>query len=140
MNARSILMFAFLGAAAVGSWYVASRFETSEVTRTAPGGPTTGFYLRTARILGTDERGELLYEIEAEYAEQQQNSDIELENVQWLGLKVRRVEQGNEDDEDGVVEFVARYKVDGRGHRLHEVSRFQQLNGQWYYLDGSQGG
>jgi LPS export ABC transporter protein LptC len=82
LSARSILMFLLLGAAAGGSWYVASQFETREITRTAPGGPTTGFYLRAARILGTDDRGELLYEIEAEYAEQQENSDIELRNVQ----------------------------------------------------------
>ena len=74
-------MFLLLLAAAGGSWYVASRFETREVIRTPPGGPTTGFYLRAARILGTDDRGDLLYEIEAEYAEQQANSDIELENV-----------------------------------------------------------
>lgn len=75
-------MFILLGAAAAGSWYVASQIETTEITRTAPGGPTTGFYLRAARILGTDDRGELLYEIEADYAEQQENSDIEMQNVQ----------------------------------------------------------
>jgi LPS export ABC transporter protein LptC len=82
LNARSILLFLILVAAAGGSWYVASHFETGEITRTAPTGPTTGFYLRAARILGTDERGDLLYEIEADYAEQQANSDIELQNVQ----------------------------------------------------------
>jgi len=40
-----------------------------------------GFYLRTARILGTDDSGQLLYEIEAEYAEQTENNEIELQNV-----------------------------------------------------------
>mgnify|MGYP001545981689 FL=1 len=75
-------MFLLLAAAATGRWYIANRIETREILRTAPGGPTTGFYLRAARILGTDDRGELLYEIEAEYAEQQENSDIELQNVQ----------------------------------------------------------
>ena len=41
-----------------------------------------GFYLRSARILGTDENGDLLYSIEADYAEQQKNKEIELQNVQ----------------------------------------------------------
>jgi SEC-C motif-containing protein len=35
------------------------------------------------------------------------------------------------------VEFVARYKVGGRAHRLHEVSRFVLEEGRWFYLDGS---
>ncbi|WP_024303706.1 YchJ family protein [Pseudogulbenkiania sp. MAI-1] len=56
--------------------------------------------------------------------------------VKWLGLEVRRTEQGGEHDEAGVVEFVARYKVGGRAHRLHETSRFQREDGRWFYLDG----
>jgi SEC-C motif-containing protein len=35
------------------------------------------------------------------------------------------------------VEFVARYKIKGRAHRLHEVSRFVQEGGRWFYVDGS---
>ena len=56
--------------------------------------------------------------------------------VRWLGLKIRRTEQGGADDDEGIVEFVARYKIDGRGHHLHEISRFARQNGQWLYLDG----
>ena len=32
--------------------------------------------------------------------------------------------------------FVARYKVGGRAHRLHEISRFVREEGRWYYVDG----
>ncbi|NMM26743.1 MAG: hypothetical protein HHJ12_05485 [Glaciimonas sp.] len=35
------------------------------------------------------------------------------------------------------VEFVARYKIGGRAHRLHEVSRFVREQGRWFYLDGN---
>lgn len=55
-------------------------------------------------------------------------------DVKWLGLEVRRQEQ---DGDKATVEFVARYKVGGRAHRLHEVSRFVREAGRWYYLDGS---
>lgn len=58
----------------------------------------------------------------------------ERERVQWLGLQVKRHEM--QDDEHAIVEFVARYKVNGRAHRLHEVSRFVREQGRWYYLDG----
>lgn len=52
----------------------------------------------------------------------------------WLGLQVKRHEQ--QDDTHALVEFVARYKVGGRAHRLHEVSRFVREDGRWFYVDG----
>jgi SEC-C motif-containing protein len=52
----------------------------------------------------------------------------------WLGLQVKRHEQ--QDDTHAVVEFVARYKVVGRAHRLHEASRFVREDGRWFYVDG----
>ena len=54
----------------------------------------------------------------------------------WLGLSIRATELGGPHDQTGSVEFVARYKIDGRGHRLHEISRFEKVEGRWYYLDG----
>ena len=52
----------------------------------------------------------------------------------WLGLRVSRHEQTGENH--SVVEFVARYKVGGRAHRLHEISRFVREGGRWFYVDG----
>ena len=57
----------------------------------------------------------------------------------WLGLKIIATTAGTTDDDAGTVEFVARYKIDGTGHRLHEVSRFVLVNGGWFYLDGVRG-
>lgn len=54
----------------------------------------------------------------------------------WLGLSIKRCEGGQAGDDAGTVEFVARYKVIGRGHRLHETSRFERIDGRWYYRDG----
>lgn len=54
----------------------------------------------------------------------------------WLGLKIKRTEKGGPEDDEGIVEFVARYKVDGQGFRLHEISRFGRFTGEWVYLDG----
>ncbi len=52
----------------------------------------------------------------------------------WLGLQVKQHQQA--DAEHAVVEFVARYKINGRAHRLHETSRFVREHGQWFYVDG----
>lgn len=51
----------------------------------------------------------------------------------WLGLEVRA--QASDGDR-GMVEFVARCKLNGRAERLHERSRFVRRNDRWYYLDG----
>ncbi|MEO8280441.1 MAG: YchJ family metal-binding protein [Ideonella sp.] len=60
--------------------------------------------------------------------------DADRPELRWLGLEVRRFEPL--DAEHATVEFVARSKLDGRAHRLHETSRFILENARWYYLDG----
>ncbi|HEY1231600.1 MAG TPA: YchJ family metal-binding protein [Ramlibacter sp.] len=73
----------------------------------------------------------------------------ENEKLQWLGLEVksalrlrqRKADLPEQPDHD-TVEFVARFRVGGRAHRLHEVSRFVRETGddgvaRWFYLDGS---
>lgn len=54
--------------------------------------------------------------------------------TKWLGLEIKRHEA--QDENHAAVEFVARYKVQGRAHRLHETSRFVREAGRWFYLDG----
>ena len=51
----------------------------------------------------------------------------------WLGLEVRTHVP---DGDAATVEFVARYKVGGRAHRMHEISRFEHTGQQWRYVDG----
>ena len=55
-------------------------------------------------------------------------------DVRWLGLELRR--QVQHDADQASVEFVARSRSHGRGHRLHETSRFVRENGRWFYVDG----
>ncbi|MBA4216822.1 MAG: hypothetical protein IIA03_09570 [Proteobacteria bacterium] len=54
--------------------------------------------------------------------------------LKWLGLDVKR--SAMQDADHGSVEFVARSKLGGRAHRLHEVSRFVREAGAWFYVDG----
>lgn len=56
--------------------------------------------------------------------------------LKWLGLDVKRA--ALQDADHGTVEFVARSKLGGRAHRLHETSRFvREPDRRWYYLDGA---
>ena len=81
MSARGVVLFAILIAAAVGSWYVARvRGEPENVARDVD--PVhRGFYLKSARILGTGPDGSLLYELRAQHAEEQLDGSIEFTDV-----------------------------------------------------------
>ncbi len=58
--------------------------------------------------------------------------------LRWLGLQLRRHQPT--DAAHASVEFVARSKLGGRAHRLHETSRFVRENGVWFYVDGDTAG
>ncbi len=53
---------------------------------------------------------------------------------QWLGLVIKA--HTPLDDGHATVEFVARYKLNGRAFRLHETSRFERVDGRWLYVEG----
>lgn len=57
------------------------------------------------------------------------------EKTQWLELKVKNHQVGD-DPNTATVEFVAIYKINGKAHRLHELSRFVREGDQWFYVDG----
>lgn len=53
---------------------------------------------------------------------------------QWQGLAIKA--HTPLDDSHATVEFVARYKLNGRAFKLHETSRFERVDGRWLYVDG----
>ncbi|CAN7175215.1 MULTISPECIES: YchJ family protein [Duganella] len=69
------------------------------------------------------------------------------EKLQWLGLEVKsalRLRQRKAEETDptrDTVEFVARFKINGRAQRLHEISNFvrepAEGGARWFYVDGS---
>ena len=62
---------------------------------------------------------------------------VRLEIKSALRLRKRHVESAPVENED-TVEFVATFKVNGRAHRLHEISRFERAGDppRWFYVDG----
>ena len=81
MSPRTITYIVVLAAAAVGSWYLSRSKQPSTGTDTQVESAHRGYYLKQARILGTGKDGSLLYEIEAEHAEQQEDKRIEFNDV-----------------------------------------------------------
>ena len=81
MSPRDILVTAVLTAGALGSWYLARQGETGGAPDSAIESPHRGYYLKSARILGTGPDGGLLYEIQARHAEQRGDDEIAFTDV-----------------------------------------------------------
>ncbi|NIV18779.1 MAG: hypothetical protein GWN47_10350, partial [Woeseiaceae bacterium] len=67
MTARNVTTFIVMLLVALGTWYLARSLRSTETTEAVSNGAIEGFYLKSARILGTDVDGQLLYEIEADF-------------------------------------------------------------------------
>ncbi|MDX1507337.1 MAG: LPS export ABC transporter periplasmic protein LptC [Woeseiaceae bacterium] len=81
MTTRGIVIIALLIAAAFGSWYLARTNTTDAGGAVERDLAYRGYYLKSARILGTGPNGNLLYEIEAVRAEQREDESIEFSDV-----------------------------------------------------------
>lgn len=81
MTARNVTTFVVLLFVALATWYLARSLRSTEITETVSNGTAEGFYLKSARILGTDTEGQLLYEIEADFVEQKESHEIAMQNV-----------------------------------------------------------
>jgi LPS export ABC transporter protein LptC len=83
VNARGILTVVLLAVAAAGSWYLARSDQDTDAEVIATERAQRGFYLKSARILGTGPDGSRLYEIRAERAEEKLDGRIEFEDVRF---------------------------------------------------------
>ena len=59
--------------------------------------------------------------------------NLKQDRTQWLGLEVKRFEPN---DEQAIVEFIARYKINGKAGKMQETSRFKRIATRWFYVDG----
>ncbi len=58
------------------------------------------------------------------------------ENSTWTGMEIVRTEGGGENDNEGVVEFIAHYTIKDKPVQHHETSTFQRIDGKWRFMDG----
>jgi SEC-C motif-containing protein len=55
--------------------------------------------------------------------------------AEWVGLEVVDTADGDGPDQ-GIVEFIARYRLNDGEHAHHERSSFRRIDGAWFYEDG----
>ena len=56
--------------------------------------------------------------------------------LDWQRLEISSVEKGGKDDDTGTVEFLARYRKNGKAFDHHEIAEFAREDGLWYFKDG----
>ena len=81
ISARNIIVYTVLASAALASIYLARQNRGDDVGAGPIGIGHRGYYLKSARILGTGPDGDLLYEIQADHAEQGDNDRISFTDV-----------------------------------------------------------
>jgi SEC-C motif-containing protein len=59
------------------------------------------------------------------------------DGLEWLGLEIVDTEAGSAFDNEGIVEFKARFRRGGEHLELHERSSFIRIDGRWVYLDAT---
>lgn len=58
------------------------------------------------------------------------------EQSEWESLEVIATSKGSENDQQGEVEFIARYRLQGIAQQHHEKSLFVKEDGLWFFKDG----
>jgi len=81
ISLRNAIVFTALTAGALGSWYLARQGRGSDDAVPTFDSTQRGYYLKSARILGTGPDGNPLYELRAEEAQQQENGHVSFTNV-----------------------------------------------------------
>ena len=54
----------------------------------------------------------------------------------WISLRIIDTENGQPEQDIGLVEFAACFEEEGRYYELREKSNFLKGDGRWFYLDG----
>jgi SEC-C motif-containing protein len=90
----------------------------------------TAFVLGKVDYLQKTSAGEALLKFDRTEAERS------LPGTEWLGLEIREVQAGGEQDPVGFVTFTARFRQNGRLVAQTERSEFRRVGGAWRYVRG----
>ncbi len=80
--------------------------------------------------------------IDSTHPDQRESNDRDAikewaEKSEWMGLEIKAVSKGGPGDQDGTVEFVAKYSDRGMQMDHHELAEFRRAaDGSWLFYDG----
>lgn len=62
-------------------------------------------------------------------------ADLTERSLKWISLTINN-SWLNQQANEAFVEFTARYKINGKAEKMHEISRFVFEDNKWLYVDG----
>lgn len=80
-------------------------------------------YEHLEQTLSSDQRGDFSRDDAKRWAE----------SAEWLGLSIIKTEKGGPDDQQGIVQFSARYRMEGQEKEHLETALFGREEGKWVY-------
>jgi len=57
-------------------------------------------------------------------------------SAEWTGIEILSTTGGTEEDDTGLIEFIAHYKVKETEFNHHECAEFARVDGNWVFMDG----
>lgn len=84
--------------------------------------------------------GELDYIYDTHHPEKKEDIDKEAieswsKESSWHELEILNSEKGQEDDDEGNIEFIAKYTQEGKTYSHRETSIFKKVDDTWYFYD-----
>jgi SEC-C motif-containing protein len=58
------------------------------------------------------------------------------QSAEWKGFTILQSEGGGAQDDRGVIEFVAHYRIEQADYEHHEIATFGRVEGEWRFQDG----
>jgi len=85
--------------------------------------------------------GETDYLLTSLHPDQRESHDSEsvlewAKNADWQGLEIVETQNGEADDSEGDVEFIAHFTHNDNKEAHHELAHFKKEDGVWYYENG----
>ncbi len=62
--------------------------------------------------------------------------ELSARDARGMGFHIRALDGGGPDDDQGSVEYVARFKIRDQVQVHHEMATFRREDGRWLYVDG----
>jgi SEC-C motif-containing protein len=87
----------------------------------------------------TKQLGDFLYDtltLEKQAEFDRHEVEASAKDAEGLGFDTRAVNGGGGDDDEGTVEYMARFRIRNQIQVHHELATFRRENGRWLYADG----
>ena len=99
--------------------------------------PTASALMQSRYVAFVRQDADYLYRTWAKETRPSRSELARFSPITWTGLHIIATQQGSEQDDTGMVTFIAHFiDANGQAGTHHEVSQFVREKGRWLYVSG----